>query len=1332
MQSAPWHARLRFALLGLLALVLFPALAPADVPPRLRVVTADNYPPFLFRTVDGQLTGYLVDYWRLWENKTGVAVELSGISWLAAQQAVLAGAADAIDMIFKTPARDELYDFAPPYAELPVNIYSHNSIAGIADVNALKGFRIGVQAGDACAEELTRQGINDQVHYPDYTELLAAAERKEIRIFCLDQYPAAFYLYRLGLQDDFHQSFTLYTGALRRAVPKGNLETLQLIERGMAAISDAEQQALKAQWFGEMPRPDDPINMRSLVLVIVVLLALGLGGLVWSAQLRRQVRARTADLQQANATLEAQGTALGESERHLRILLQTIPDPVWLKDAEGHYRFCNRRVEDLFGAPATEIIGKTDDALVEQHLADAFRTHDQAAMDSGQAKVNEDQVVFACDGRAALLQTIKTPVHDEQGQVIGVLGIARDITQLKQIEQELAEHRSHLQELVEERTRALTEERQRLANILEGTRAGTWEWNVQTGQTRFNERWAEIIGYRLEELAPVDFNTWTHFAHPEDWQHAKTLLEHHFAGKLDYYECEARMLHRDGHWIWVLVRGKLVCRDAEGQPLWMAGTHIDITPLKQVQQAVLEAKEQAEQATQDKSRFLANMSHEIRTPMNAILGLAYLLERQDLPKDARDLAGKIHRSGQSLLGIINDILDLSKIESGKIEIERIPFQLTRVLDNLATIMTTTAKSKALELVIVPPACSDWPLLGDPLRLGQVLINLTSNAIKFTEKGLVEVRIEPVETNGTQVRLRFAVKDTGIGISTEARNRLFEPFIQADASTTRHFGGSGLGLAISRRLVELMGGRIQLSSQVGAGSTFWFELSFRRLPSSALQGRVSVPMHVLVVEHDPCVRDGLLATITALGWTVTATETAEAALQRVLHDTALQGPDAVVLLDWQMPGCDLLATAHAIHGTLPPERWPLLMVLSSESLTPLQGSLNAGMVDAVLGKPLTPSPLYDAVGRARGRRLGEPITPLGPMHQSLRLVGVRLLVVDDSEINREVAQRIFTNEGALVSLANDGQQALDWLTDQADQADQVDVVLMDVQMPVMDGYEATRRIRQHEALAQLPVIALTAGAMREQEIAAEQAGMNAFLSKPFDVEAAVALILRLTPRNSPQAVSDLVAAPPPTAGCTDEDLPGLAVTQALNIWKDPEVYRRYLRKFAAEYIDVVTHMRAADPEEARRLAHKLKGAAGNLGLDAVAAGAARVDAVGATPETTEPLVSATTDLQAALDTALASIAVYTAEPVAVAPEPAQDAPQQPDIDVIAPLFRSVHAALSNFDPDGAGPSLSQLAGHLRAEQLSDLQRAIDNLDATTGEAAVRALAAQFGIQLAEEP
>ncbi|EXJ14402.1 response regulator [Imhoffiella purpurea] len=911
---------------------------------------------------------------------------------------------------------------------------------------------------------------------------------------------------------------------------------------------------------------------------------------------------------------------LRESQERLQTLLQTIPDPVWLKDTQGRFLACNRRFEALYGASEADIVGKTDDDFTDRASADFFRAHDLATMAAGRARTNEEEILFASDGHRELMQTIKTPVLDGRGEIMGVLGIARDITELKRAEHELEQHRNHLQELVDERT-------------------------------------AELRATR----------------------------------------------------------------------------------------------EQAIRLANSKSQFLANMSHEIRTPMNAVLGLAHLLERQDLPVVARDLARKIHRSGQSLLGIINDILDFSKIESGKIDIEHIPFRLTQVLDNLATIMTATAERKAIELVMVPPICSDWPLCGDPLRLGQILINLTNNAIKFTDSGMVEVRIEPVERSHDSVLMRFAVRDTGIGIEPEAQKRLFQPFTQADVSTTRRFGGSGLGLAITRRLVDLMDGRMGLESVPGQGSTFWFEIPLSRLKQESAATRLTLGMKVLVVGDNPVVLDGLMATVASLGWSANRAASWQEAMDRVLHDEELQGPDAAVLLDWHLPGQEGSSTLSGIREALPEPRRPLLFLLTAHPLEEVMASLNETSVEAVLDKPLSPSPLYDAVVRARGRRLGQTVMPPHPRAQDRqRLDGLRLLVVDDNDINREVAQQIFADEGARVSLAGDGQEALDWLTSHPDQ---VDIVLMDVQMPVMDGHEATRRIRQNERHSRLPVVALTAGAMQSQELSAKEAGMDAFLSKPLDVEEAVSLIRDLVHGRKERPASEDSAAlapvltrdeesamtassvpsPAPPYDASDRNLPGLTIERGLAIWKDAEVYRRYLRRIAPQLQEAARQIASATPETARPLAHKLKGTAGNLGLMEVAERAGDLERVIAAEEPSERVRTSTMRLEAAIETALASIARYAPEPAPPPPtEPSSaTAPQARDPDTIAPLLCGALRAFQDFDPIAAEPFISELSESMPGERMAAMRAALESLDSTAGERAVRELASGLGIPLEEQ-
>jgi PAS domain S-box-containing protein len=743
-QSSPGARRIPGVALALLLLIALPAPAGADVPSRLRVIGDDNYPPYLFRDADGALTGYLVDYWKLWESKTGVPVTLTATIWAEAQERFLAGEADVIETIFKTPGREPLYDFTPPYADLPVNIYSHKSIAGITGVDALRGFRVGVQAGDACVEALARRGVADQVHYPNYVELITAAARGDVRIFCLDQYPLDFYVYRLGLQDEFRKAFTLYTGQFRRAVPKGRLETLDLVQRGMAAIGAAEEQRLADKWFGASLSRAPRIDPRLIAMALAAAAVIGLAVIAWILLLRREVAARTRALLQANDSLSEQRATLRDSEERLNLFIEHAPASLAMFDRAMRYLAVSRRWRDDFGLGDAPLLGRSHYEVFPE-VPERWREVHRRAL-AGEVLRAEEDPFERHDGSIQWQRWEVRPWYQADGGIGGIVTFTEDISERKRAEADVRRLNADLERRVLERT---------------------------------------------------------------------------------------------------------------------AEAHA--------------AREQAIALANAKGELLANMSHEIRTPMNAIVGLAYLLERQDLPEAARDLAGKIQRSAQSLLGILNDILDLAKIESGKVDIEQVPFRITDVLDNLATIMSATAVGKAIELVIVPPACSGWPLRGDPLRLGQTLINLTNNAIKFTDAGLVEVRIEPVEHSEARVLLRFAVRDTGIGIDAATRARLFQPFEQADASTTRRFGGSGLGLAISRRLVELMGGRIGVESTPGAGSTFWFELPFALEPHTADPRQQPMQMHVLVVDDNAVVRHGMLATVAALGWSAVAAASGDEAL-----------------------------------------------------------------------------------------------------------------------------------------------------------------------------------------------------------------------------------------------------------------------------------------------------------------------------------------------------------------------------------------------------------------------------------------------------------------------
>ena len=528
--------------------------------------------------------------------------------------------------------------------------------------------------------------------------------------------------------------------------------------------------------------------------------------------------------------------------------------------------------------------------------------------------------------------------------------------------------KERLEVKVEERTAELQNERLRLSGIIAGTKAGTWEWNVQTGETLFNEHWAEIIGYSLEEIAPVSIATWIKFAHPDDLQKSGALLEKHFRGELDYYEFESRMKHKNGQWVWVLDRGKVASWNEYGKPLWMYGTHQDITKRKQSEHELMLSKADADSANSAKSQFLANMSHEIRTPMNGVLGMTQLLEMTDLTAEQREYTASLKRCGKNLMSLINDILDLSKIEAGKVDIVLADFSLHSCINDIFLMQKSVAFEKHLALDLnlsqeIPPL-----LVGDQLRLKQILLNLLGNAVKFTAEGQVTVSTQLLERHDTFVLVQIAVRDSGIGISPEFLGTMFKPFTQEDGSISRKFGGTGLGLTISLRLAELLGGTISVESTPGVGSCFTVTLPFAvgrksvtcaDAPPPATIAWEGPPLRILFVEDDEINIKFGASLLKKMGFGVTVVENGRECL------TALEGGIFdLVLMDIQMPVMNGEEALRAIRAKEQEttDHLPVIALTAYSMRGDMERFLAEGF-DGYIAKPLITGELVEEIKRA---------------------------------------------------------------------------------------------------------------------------------------------------------------------------------------------------------------------------------------------------------------------------------------------------------------------------------------------------------------------------------
>jgi signal transduction histidine kinase/CheY-like chemotaxis protein/HPt (histidine-containing phosphotransfer) domain-containing protein len=633
----------------------------------------------------------------------------------------------------------------------------------------------------------------------------------------------------------------------------------------------------------------------------------------------------------------------------------------------------------------------------------------------------------------------------------------------------------------------------------------------------------------------------------------------------------------------------------------------DILKLKEAE----DARSHAEAVSQIKDAFLANMSHELRTPMNAVIGLSHLCLQTDLSDKQHDYLQKINSSAKSLLGILNDILDVSKIEAGKMEMDRMPFELEEVMGNLATIVGVRSQEKSLEFLMETAPNVPSSLIGDPLRLGQVLINLAGNAVKFTETGEVIIRTELELDEGDDVTLRFTVQDSGIGMTKKQIDNLFRPFTQADTSITREFGGTGLGLTISKRLIEMMGGTIWVESTQSKGSRFIFTARFHKaeqqLNFDQSELKLFRGLRVLAVDDNESILQYIKNYLETFTFDVVVADNGLDALNAVRRANDEGKPFGLVILDWQMPHMNGIELARKLHGMDELRIKPKVLLITGygQHDTPIKGASH--FVDGVLEKPFQQSKLFDAIAKISGwdklatgrfRMTGAQFNPV----LASQFRGAQILLVEDDEINQQVAREMLESYGIKVSLAENGREAIAMLMQ-----DHFDGILMDMQMPVLDGVSATREIRKDPRFANLPIIALTANVMVSEQNEILAAGMNDHIGKPIDPDHLVAILAKWVHPNRTAGVSSpeetVANAVPSSSTETLPNLPGVKVAASVRrIGGNVALYLSLLDKFRVNHRHVVANTRDAlasnDPKTAERLAHTLRGIAGTLGAESL--------------------------------------------------------------------------------------------------------------------------------------
>ncbi len=985
--------------------------------------------------------------------------------------------------------------------------------------------------------------------------------------------------------------------------------------------------------------------------------------------------------------VDARTHELGERTQFQKVLLDTLPILVSWQGADGRYLGCNQRFAEMLGKPEEEIIGRlAGDFKATADMVDITRT----ALSTNEAQIIEMAMKFG-DGSSHPAIVSFAAFNKPDGSKGGVVTSIFDITERKRNEEQL----------------------RKLSKAVESSSAMVMITDQQGSIEYVNPKVEQVLGYSPEELfghspslfrapdTPVDLyrDMWNTLLNGDEWRG------------------EIKNLRKSGAPLWVLASISPV-RNDQNEISNFVLVYEDIHLRKEAEAELERAKAAADQANRLKSDFLANMSHEIRTPMNAIIGMTHLALKTDLTNKQRDYMDKIKLSSEALLDIINDILDFSKIEAGRVTLERIEFRFEDVLDHLTTVTGDKAHEKSLEFLVA--ASRDIPeyLIGDPLRLGQVLINLVNNAIKFTHRGEVLITASILDRVENRVRLRVSVRDTGIGMTKVQCDRLFQPFVQADGSMTRKYGGTGLGLSICKHLVELMGGSITVESEPGRGSVFQFTLSLQVGAGVGRRKRL-IPklagLRTLVVDDNAQAREILSQALEEFSLRVTIAASADEAFE-LLSTADKRDPFRLVLTDLHMPGRNGIDLCRTISRSVSISTRPKLILVTAFGRDDIRSHYRDIEIDGFLPKPFNASLIYDLLINVADidiEATSEP-TAKSQVPEIPDLRGMRVLLVEDNDMNRQVALELMKAAGISVALANNGAQAVKILSESVGPSP-FDIVLMDLQMPEMDGYTATRRLRADPRFENLPIVAMTAHAMVEERKRCLDAGMNDHLAKPIDPPVMFSTLKRWTNFVTKPAhfhIPETTTSPQDsTQDLVIPELTGIDTEGGLRrVIGNRRLYRDLLIQFASTYADTPDLLEKCVADgafiAAGNILHNLKGLAGSLGISDIMnrAGNLEKNLRSNTPPSSEEVLA----FRAALEAITHTIKRFAAEKNADTQSSSGGFDQQ----MVESTLRELRQLIASSDGGSVDINLAlrrMVAGHCEPAALDRLDSALANFD-----------------------